>query len=246
MKCMGTAYNIYCDESCHLEHDGIPVMLLGAVWCPLQKVKSISKQIRELKAKHNARGELKWTKISRNCQVQFYQSLLDFFFREENLNFRCLVVMPKNRLNHSYFNQGSHDSFYYKMYYQLLINIVTQEQCQFNIFLDIKDTRGSKRVQALNEILCTKLRDYEHTIIKNVQLIRSHESQLVQLSDFLLGAISYNNRDDIPKTNQAKLKIVEKLKSASGSDLFHSSAPWEQKFNLFIFRPQESNNGRAT
>jgi hypothetical protein len=25
---------IYCDESCHLENDHIPVMVLGAVTCP--------------------------------------------------------------------------------------------------------------------------------------------------------------------------------------------------------------------
>ena len=29
---MSTLYNIYCDESCHLEQDGQPVMVLGAVW----------------------------------------------------------------------------------------------------------------------------------------------------------------------------------------------------------------------
>lgn len=26
-------YNIYCDESCYLEHDGINVMAFGAIWC---------------------------------------------------------------------------------------------------------------------------------------------------------------------------------------------------------------------
>jgi len=31
---MRDTYNIYCDESCHLEHDGIPTMVIGAVWCP--------------------------------------------------------------------------------------------------------------------------------------------------------------------------------------------------------------------
>jgi len=120
---MGTIYNIYCDESCHLEHDGFPIMLLGAVWCPLDKAKSISKEIRKIKAAHNAKGELKWTKVS-NSRLKFYQNLLDYFFGEDGLNFRCLVVIGKDRLNHSYFNQGSHDSFYYKMYYQLLLNIV--------------------------------------------------------------------------------------------------------------------------
>lgn len=29
---MNEFYNIYCDESCHLENDREPVMLVGAVW----------------------------------------------------------------------------------------------------------------------------------------------------------------------------------------------------------------------
>jgi len=28
---MSLIYNIYCDESCHLEHDRQPVMVLGAI-----------------------------------------------------------------------------------------------------------------------------------------------------------------------------------------------------------------------
>ncbi len=27
-------FNVYCDESCHLQHDNIPVMAWGAVYCP--------------------------------------------------------------------------------------------------------------------------------------------------------------------------------------------------------------------
>ena len=27
---MSTLYNVYCDECCHLEHDGQPLMVLGA------------------------------------------------------------------------------------------------------------------------------------------------------------------------------------------------------------------------
>jgi hypothetical protein len=99
---MDTTYNIYCDESCQLEHDRIPIMLLGSVWCPLDKAKSIAKEIREIKAKHNAKGKLKWTKIS-NSRLKFYQHLLDYFFRKDGFNFRCLVVVGKEGLNPSHF-----------------------------------------------------------------------------------------------------------------------------------------------
>lgn len=49
---MAELFNIYCDESCHLEHDAIPVMVLGAVWCRADRVEQISRRIRELKIKH--------------------------------------------------------------------------------------------------------------------------------------------------------------------------------------------------
>jgi len=49
---MTTIYNIYCDESCHMEHDHQTVMVLGAVWCPKEKVREISVPIRGIKARH--------------------------------------------------------------------------------------------------------------------------------------------------------------------------------------------------
>lgn len=51
-------YNIYCDESCHLEHDRQPIMVIGGMWCPKEATKEISDEIREFKNRHEARGEL--------------------------------------------------------------------------------------------------------------------------------------------------------------------------------------------
>ena len=59
-------YNIYCDESCHLEKDGINVMVLGAVWCPQSKIREINQRIRQIKSRNGVSeyAELKWVKIS--------------------------------------------------------------------------------------------------------------------------------------------------------------------------------------
>lgn len=63
---MNQTFNIYCDESCHLENDHQQAMVLGAIWCPLEKIKEINKQIHALKIKHGMQPgfEAKWTKIS--------------------------------------------------------------------------------------------------------------------------------------------------------------------------------------
>ena len=35
-------FNVYCDESCHLENDHQKAMVMGAIWCPLEKTREIS------------------------------------------------------------------------------------------------------------------------------------------------------------------------------------------------------------
>ena len=49
---MSTHYNIYCDESCHLEHDNNKIMVLGGISCPYEFVRSAINDIRAIKQKH--------------------------------------------------------------------------------------------------------------------------------------------------------------------------------------------------
>ena len=46
---MPETFNIYCDESRHLEHDHQGVMVLEAVWTPLLRVADLAKASRSLK-----------------------------------------------------------------------------------------------------------------------------------------------------------------------------------------------------
>ena len=47
----------YIDESCHLEHDNAPYMVLGAVYCPKSKLKEINRRIKEIKLKYNVKQD---------------------------------------------------------------------------------------------------------------------------------------------------------------------------------------------
>jgi hypothetical protein len=114
---MKPIYNIYCDESCHLEHDQQKAMVLGAVWCPLETVKKVSHDILALKSSHGLSRtfELKWVKVSPG-KLDFYLDILDYFFDSEELRFRGVVVPDKSRLQHDRFSQ-EHDDWYYKMFF---------------------------------------------------------------------------------------------------------------------------------
>ena len=95
---MSQVFNIYCDESCHLEKDRQPAMVLGAVWCPLDKTREIAQRLREIKVAHGlaADFEIKWTKVS-PAKLRFYLDVMDYFFDDDDLHFRALIVPDKSQ-----------------------------------------------------------------------------------------------------------------------------------------------------
>jgi hypothetical protein len=74
---MNEIYNIYCDETCHLENDAISVMLLGAVYCPKFKAREIAIRLKEIRMEFGLPSdfEIKWTKVSKG-QLPFYQRVV--------------------------------------------------------------------------------------------------------------------------------------------------------------------------
>jgi len=228
-------FNVYCDESCHLENDRQPVMLFGAVWCKTEQAKILSKELLDIMNKHTATGELKWNKVSKS-RVTFYLEVVDWFIANSELNFRALIVNDKNSLDHKIYNQGSHDNFYYKCYFSLLNKIISPEK-SYNIYLDIKDTRSRNKIHKLREILCNNVYDFTGNMIKHIQNIHSHESLLMQLSDFLLGAVSYAARH--LSTNSTKLQIIGALEKHLGYRLARSTSLQQGKVNIFVFSPRK-------
>ena len=228
---MGQAYNIYCDESCHLESDGSNVMVLGAIWCNKEKVKEISERIREYKLRHNLSKyiEIKWNKVSPSKEL-FFLDLINYFFDDDDLHFRALVA-DKTNLHHKDLGT-THDEWYYKMYFVMLKTILDPSEF-YNVYLDIKDTCGSKKVTELQKVLANNIYDFSRSIVQKVQQIRSDESSLIQLCDLITGAISYANRG--LSGNSAKNKLVDLIKRRSGYELNRSTLYRESKVNLFYW-----------
>jgi hypothetical protein len=232
---MRTEYNIYCDESCHLENDKQKAMVLGAVWCPRAKVKDISIRIREIKVKHQLASnfEIKWHKVSQG-KIGFYEDVVDFFFDDDDLHFRGLVIPDKTELKHEQFNQ-THDDFYYKMYFDLL-KVIFDPEAGYNIYLDIKDTKSQDKILKLEDVLRNNNYDYSKQIIKKVQQVQSHEIELLQITDILSGALSYLHRG--LTTSESKLSLINRLRERSRYTLMHSTLYREAKMNIFIWRPR--------
>lgn len=232
---MVSTINIYCDESCHLERGIESVMVLGAIACPRLKAREIAQRLRDFRDRHGLPRwfELKWTKVS-PAKLGFYLDVLDYFFDDDDLRFRAVIVPDKSQLRHAEFGQD-HDAFYYKMYYTLLRAMLSPEE-RYSIFLDIKDSRSHDKEQKLREVLCNSLYDRDQTVLQRLQSVRSLEVQQVQLADLLTGIIAYANRglDSSP----AKTALVERMRKRSRYRLTCSTLVRAEKVNLFRWQPR--------
>mgnify|MGYP002723421517 CR=1 FL=1 len=232
----GKTFNLYCDESNHLERDDSPSMVLGALWCEVQNVRSVTAQLRRIKELHGLAPtfESKWTKVSPG-KIAYYQDLLEFFSQDPRLRFRGVLIPDKSKLDHTRFGQ-THDDWYYKMYFTMLKYIISPSN-SYRIYIDIKDTRGAEKTRELHDVLCNNIYDFNHKTIQRVQQIRSDESELLQLADLIIGAIGYDSRGIT--TSGAKAALVAQLKGQHGPRaLTHTSSFSSTKFNLLVWDAQ--------
>jgi hypothetical protein len=230
--------NIYCDESCHLELSAKSPneqksMVLGGLSCPKELVREVGAQIRAIKDKHNIKpfNEVKWTKVSNN-KIDFYIELIEYFFSNRNLKFRTIVFPDKSKLHYEKYD---HDELYYIMYYYLLREMISPRETNC-IYIDKKDTRGSRKILRLQEFLRRDKLDYKAEIIQRIQIIDSRDSELMQLADLLIGCVSYANRH-LNQLNPegAKARLVELVKEKSTYTLTRTTLRQESKFNIFIW-----------
>lgn len=228
---MSKVINIYCDESCHLENDKQGIIALGAVWCDKSIIKKVAEDIKKIKTDYGISPfqELKWTKIAPS-NSGLYEDIINYFF-ESRLNFRGLILKDKDKLD---YNINNIDSFYYKMYYYLIVQLIEYGK-NYNIYLDVKDTKGYEKIIKLREVISKKFLDFDQTMIKNIQEIKSYESQIMQITDILLGAVSYFNRN--LNTSKTKNSLIDLIKEKSLKELNLPTLWTEKKFNLFFMSP---------
>lgn len=226
-------YNIYCDESCYLQNPDGNYMVLGALYCPKNKVREIKENIKELKKKYKIgnKSELKWTNVTKNKE-DFYIELINYFFIEDDLLFRG-IICDKTILDHKKHHQ-THDEWYHKMYYDMLKYILFSANT-YNIYGDVKDNHSYEHFQKTLEFLRKEIVDEDGKTLKKMQPILSEESLILQLADIIIGAICYYYRK--LDGNSTKLKIIEIINKKTFFGLDKNTTFKNRKFNILVWNP---------
>jgi hypothetical protein len=237
---MDNTFNIYIDESCHLEHDKSEVMCIGYTKINKKEYASIKQEIKAIKLKHKSPTEIKWNKLSMS-RWELYRELIDYFF-DSNIEFRSVLIKNKKNLGHERYNREHQNSFYYQTLLLLLNNRVSNGNDDYNVYLDVKDTRGNSRLALLEKEIAKKHEG--NSPFKHFQHLHSDENELLQLTDLFIGAICFKARQEFSKVNASpvKLKLVEYLEQKSGYLLDDGTEPWETKFFIDDFQIKPLKN----
>ena len=110
------------------------------------------------------------------------------------------------------------------------------EKNSYQVFLDVKDTRGKQRIMFLENELKITLPGTSPFVC--FQHLHSDDNEFLQLTDLFIGAICYKARNLHKDENasEVRVKIINYLEKVYGYTLDDGTAPWDTKFYIDDFR----------
>lgn len=95
------------------------------------------------------------------------------------------------------------------MYSYLLDGFLVPEK-QYRIFINVKDSNCGPRVNKLHQVLCNNHYDFKKDVIQDIAQVTSNRTDLLQLTDWIIAALSYYNRG-LTISNNTKTNCVMNL-----------------------------------
>lgn len=223
-------FEVYCDENFpDLFTSTRPkarYMMIGGLWIPSDRRNHVKENISRIREKHQAWGEIKWTKVSPS-KLDFYQELIDLFFSYgANMRFRCIAI--DREAYDAARNNGDNELGFYKFYYQLIHHWIFDHN-SYSIFCDTKTNRDKYRLKVLRQCLGYSNRTSQVT---SIQALPSKQVVLIQLCDLLLGAASSRMNNTLTQ-GSAKSELVQLLESRLNVHQLGPTSRNADKFNIF-------------
>lgn len=238
-------HHIFCDES---RQNADRYMVIGGLIISQPDMGIVNATLQRFRDEEHMHAELKWTKVT-NQKLDKYLRFVDFFFALNNtdrVHFHS-VVIDNHQLNHHKFNQGDRELGFYKFYYQLLVNCFgkcyARDKNGENYFIVHPDKRHtSYPINRLRHILnagMAKKHGIQHSPFLSIEPQDSKKSDLAQVNDIIVGAISFHKNGGhlIAGTREAKKRLAAHIAEQAGmSNLGDSTRFGWQRFKVWNFR----------
>lgn len=226
-------YDIYCDESRVTSDRADEFMAIGGIMLSTEKKRATVHKVDELRGFYGVQGEFGWKTVCPS-KIDFFLALVDLFFSDPDLRFRCVVVSRTG-------TDFSDDEERFRLIYYQVFNNWLDRRNRYRVFLDHRiDTRD--RVEVLRRCLINTRQFGES--VQFVHEVESCENDMVQLADLFVGAVGYawNGRGSLPSASKAKIEVCSHICSKLEiKTLSHyKTSQDEEKFNIFHFTGKRS------
>jgi len=168
-------YDLYCDESGTDKNN----FYFGALHCSRSRANIFDAKIQQLRLETCLNGELKWTKVSA-AKLPDYTKFADIFLDDPYATFYVSEIIKGQHWRKL---ASSSDSQFLHAYFHFIEQIVWQSS-RYAIFMD---ETPSKLYKFKSLHYCLKLMG---KTVDTFNLVDSHRSNLVQLVDVILGALT--------------------------------------------------------
>lgn len=222
---------LYCDEN---NTQSAHYMLIGGLWIPQECKDGLSDRLAYVRRNFNMSAEFKWTKVSRS-KLPAYYAWVDCFFDSPEVGFRCIVI-DTHLLDYRTFHKNDQELGFYKFYFQLISRNIEPGNLYW-LYTDERNNRKRNRLEVLRIITNRYwLKKANTEPLRAIEPRRSHEEDLLQLADVLLGAVGYawNSGRDSP----AKMDLMSYIAKRLGwPSLRLATLPSVTRFNIWHWKP---------
>jgi len=177
----------FLDETGLLHSSGDKFFALGLLKC--KEPEKIYNRIRKLRNRYNYNEEIKWSKLNSSIRFSIAREMFNIFLSED-IKFNC-IILDKSKLDFNGYFQGD----LYKVYtsfsvalMKLVIGPVPSE-----VLIVLADNYFAPRGKDMERKMKVFTNDhYKDFVVAGVCQIDSMSSDILQMTDLILGAILYD------------------------------------------------------
>jgi hypothetical protein len=174
-------YDLYCDESGTDKNN----FYFGAIHCLRARANILDKEVQNFRARTGLIHELKWTKVSK-ALLTAYTEFADIFLDDQYTTF---ILSSIGKGEHWRKLASSADSRFLHAYFHFLEQAMWAS-ARYAIFLDETSSKPYKFNSFHYALNLPDIRNHRQKKVHTFKLVNSHQSNLIQLVDVLLGALT--------------------------------------------------------
>jgi hypothetical protein len=194
--------------------------------------------------------ELKWSKVN-SQKLTEYKIFVDYFFALNNENkthFKCIIIDNVSAVNRK-FKGIPQDVRLHKQYHSLILHkfgkkyYKVAKPCRFILHPDQRETKQNfeEAKEFLNRSMRTAFNDNTISPFVAIMPVESHNCELVQIVDILIGAIGFekNGNHLLSGSNNGKIELCKYIAEKAGlKTLTDCTGYFAKRFEIWNLKPK--------